>query len=276
MPRLPWVPLIVLATSGCAPVLGVEETRYENPDACVLMPTRLYFAEPLDHDAAVSVAAITKLELAELAMDVGSELDPGLGHAIASIFDCDEEPLADASLGLDPLPGAATKFVIDEAGAQGATETSELGLIGAFNLPTGVPIELQALPQAISPFASSKAEIVPMPGELGAIALRPTSGLTVPTTPDPGSLSCVGTTSPPMTNANSVTLTVTVIEAQELKLDGEMLANIEVRACVSGDDACSIVATTNDDGVAILTLPVTSGLGFEGQITIEGSHSDCP
>lgn len=276
MPRLPWVPLIVLLTGGCAPILGVEDTRYENLDECVLMPTRLYFAEALDADADVIVAAITKLELAELASDVDTELDRTLGHAIATIIDCDDEPLADASLELVPLPGGATQFVIDDEGAHLASEPGAIGLIGAFNLPTGGAIELKALPQAISPSASSRAEIVPMPGELSAITLRPTSGLTAPTTTPPQALVCVGTIDEPMTIAGSVTLTVTVIEAQELKPDGELLANIEVRACAQGDDACSIVATTNDDGVAILTLPVSQGPGFDGSITIEGSHSDCP
>lgn len=274
MSRLPWVPLIVLATSGCAPVLGVEETRYENPDACVLMPTRLHFAEPLDEDAAVSIAAITKLELAELAIDVGTELDPELGHVIAKILDCSDQPVMDASLGLDPPPGAATTFVIDLDGAQLATETSKLGFIGALNLPGG-EIELSALPLAISPDPSSRAKIVPTPGELSTIELGPTSGLDVPATPDSGALSCVGTKRVPTTTANSVTLTVTVIEAQELNPDGELLAGIEVRACAEGDDACSILAITNDDGVAILTLPVSQGV-FDGSITIEGSHSDCP
>ncbi len=275
MPRFTSVPLIVLATIGCAPILGVEETRYENPDECVLMPTRLYFAEALDHDADVTVAAITKLELAELARDVDTELDPKLGHVVARIRACDDQPLAGAELGLTPLPGAATPFVIDEAGIMLGTETGALGLIGAFNLPTGGALELHALPQAISPLASSKAEIVPMPGELSAITLSPTSGLTAPTAP-PVPLDCVGTTFVPMTSAGSVTLTVTVIEAQELEPDGELLADIEVRACAQGDAACSIVAITNDDGVAILTLPVSQGRGFDGSITIEGSHSDCP
>ena len=273
MPRLALIPLIVLAASGCAPILGVEETRYENPDECVLMPTRLHFAEPLAENTSVTIAAITKLELSVLAGDVGTELDPQLGHALASILDCDDDPIANANLGLDPLPGGATRFVIDQEGAQVATSTSPLGLIGAFNLPTEA-IELEALPEAIATSVSSRAEIVPVSGELGLIALRPTSGLPAPATP-PQSLECVGSTPAPMTSASSVDLIVTVIEAQELVPDGELLANIEVRACIDGD-ACDIVATTGDEGDALLRLPVSEGRGFDGTITIAGSHSDCP
>jgi hypothetical protein len=79
-----------------------------------------------------------------------------------------------------------------------------------------------------------------------------------------------------MTSEDSVTLTVTVIEAIELVPDGELFVGARVRACVDGQQSCNIEATTNDDGVALLTVPVSANAGFDGQIVVDGVVPLCP
>jgi hypothetical protein len=128
--------LLIVITTSCAPILGVEETRYEAAEGeCTLMPTRVFFADKLDENTQITVGAVTQAELSELAIDVGTTLSPDRGHALASILDCDGNPIEDAELDIEPTPNSETRFVIDGAGVQLGTDTSSLGLAGAFNLP---------------------------------------------------------------------------------------------------------------------------------------------
>lgn len=279
---------VLVANVACGPILGIDTTVFEppGPDVCSLVPHRVFFADKPVADTSVTLSIPTAAQFAKIASDLGTTIDPEAGHLLAGITDCNGVLLADAALSVNMLPGASTRFVIDDSGLSTGADTSSPGHLGALNVAVPTELILLAQPELLEGESSSVGEVDSKRGEMSYILLAPNSEAPDPMIdPLPSNLSCVGMVDSPVATAASLTITVDVRSSDSLDpARGQPVAGVRVRFCEDADQGCAIDLTqpidtafealTDATGRALLVVPQNMD-GFDGQIVVAGELPNC-
>lgn len=145
----------------------VDLTLYEGFDgyleitADTLVPTMLFYADPLDADRSVDTVPVGVVEnavLPSLAQAIGTSQSPELGLVYLRAFDCQGVAAPGVTFSIDRA-GSAFYFVGGLPSAT-ASETSAFGLGGFVNVGPGVVVVDAELPALGRSLASAKSLLV--------------------------------------------------------------------------------------------------------------------
>lgn len=104
------------------------ETGYETTD--------MYPGAPIAGDVNLLVPMFSQADLTSLQTASMQTLDPSKAQGIVLVFDCNQKPLAGATVTVDP-PAGAIIYGMQNAPALGQTETDDSGLVFVLNLTPG-------------------------------------------------------------------------------------------------------------------------------------------
>jgi len=271
--------VVLVTTSGCRSILGIEQTEVD-PASCELLTQRIFFADKLVSDKTIDVGMISQARFEQLAEAVGATLDPGRGHGLAEVVDCDDEPAEYAAADFEPSGAGITSFVVEGDKLVLGTDTGVEGVLGVLNLDTPEELLVTAYPDEVD-VESSAGDILTQAGELSRIRLSPNSEVMV-TPPSVDEWSCVGTIAEPEVSDPTITLTVDVQESSAFVPSGLPIEGVRVAACLSDPSNCAAGASVGEGQSAVTDssgraqLVVSTGdQGFDGHLVISGVLPSC-
>jgi hypothetical protein len=170
-------PLVIKTSDGGS---GSWATLY---DYDIYFPTSAVQSDTVAYDA----TAVAGADLSTVAGTVGETIQPNAGLLAGEVHDCKDIRLGGATVGTTVTTGNQVLYFTSDEGnplpTNSASDTSDLGLFGALNLPTGQPVRITATGQCPAGAPSSVCRpgdnvmlgtyVVQLyPGAVTAISLR--------------------------------------------------------------------------------------------------------
>jgi hypothetical protein len=282
--------LAITGATGCAQVLGIEDTRLEQGDAgppvdpCVkpLVPYLWFFADKLNADGAYPLAVLTQETFNGIAtLLTGAAPNAQRGHLSVDMRSCENAgqfpSAAAAKLVVSGSATDATTFYITTDGTptKDLEESTAAGIGGVINLAAGNPI-VRVQPTAFGTSSAERAVQI-RPGFLTTVRLEPNSQATVKPAAPPAEWACVGDIAAPVSQSKtSLEITATIVDFRDLQTP---VPGVQIKVCARNDAVCDLGsgqtpdAVSDANGQATIKVNTPNGL-FDGFFVVRGAIRD--